>query len=184
MEKKKQSWSWSWVQNTPQSRSLQERFEVMLGQISCFSIHLGRKLQETGMKSKDKVYSNPFCCMEEKRKTSASSYYLQGIQCFKDKYEPQENERWSYLLSKQVFHFCEAINQLVILRADKETFQVWVQNKKLTFDGLKQSEFSWPDNSKNRVEYTPHLIISLLIQVCFLHLISSVVWFSFLLGCY
>lgn len=80
--------------------------------------------------------------MEEKRKTSASSYYVQGIQCFKDKYEPQKNERLSRLLSKHVFRFCEATNQFVILSADEETFQVWVQNKKLTFDGLKQSEFS------------------------------------------
>lgn len=173
MDKKKQSWSWNWIQNTPQNRPLQERFEVMLGQTSCSSTHLGRSLQEACMKSKDKVYSNPFCYMEEKRKTSASSYYVQGIQCFKDKYEPQKNERWSRLLCKHVFR--EATNQLVILCADEETFQVWVQNKKLTFDGLKQSEFSWPDNSKNCIEYTPHLIIRLLIQVCFLHLISSVI---------
>lgn len=43
-----------------------------------------------GNRCEKKLCSNPFCSMEEKRKMSASSHYLQDIQCFKDKYEPQK----------------------------------------------------------------------------------------------
>lgn len=64
--------------------------------------------------------------MEEKKKISANSHYLQGIQCFKHKYEPQKNERWSHLLSKHVVSFCEATNQLVILCADEEAFVILI----------------------------------------------------------